>query len=184
MSTFNYIRVSTQSQNTERQLLNVPSDIEFLEKISGKNTEREQLNLMLKIIKSGDVVNVHSMDRLARNTQDLLKLVDFITSKGATITFHKENMTFNSDASNPMNKLMLTMLGAFAEFERNIMLERQREGIAIAKANGKYKGRKSSITEEQLQEMKLDFESDMKKTEIAKKYNLTRARIYQLCSNQ
>jgi len=182
MSTFNYIRVSTQIQNTERQLFDVACDIEFLEKISGKNTEREQLNLMLKIIKVGDVVNVHSMDRLARNTQDLLKLVDDITKKGATIHFHKENMSFNNDSSNPMNKLMLTMLGAFAEFERNIMLERQREGIAIAKSKGKYKGRKSTLSEEQLKEMKIDFNSGMKKTEIAKKYSLTRARIYQLCA--
>ena len=183
MSIFNYIRVSTQIQNTERQLQGVPSDVEFLEKVSGKDKEREQLNLMLKIVKSGDVVNVHSMDRLARNTQNLLEIVEEITGKGAEIKFHKEGMVFNNDENNPFSQLMLTMIGAFSEFERNIMLERQREGIAIAKSKGKYKGRKTVLSDEQLAEMKIDFNSGtMKKTEIAKKYNLTRARIYQLCA--
>ena len=138
---------------------------------------------MLKIVKSGDVVNVHSMDRLARNTQNLLQIVEEITGKGAEIKFHKEGMVFNNDENNPFSQLMLTMIGAFSEFERNIMLERQREGIAIAKSKGKYKGRKTILSDEQLAEMKSDFNSGtMKKTEIAKKYNLTRARIYQLCA--
>jgi DNA invertase Pin-like site-specific DNA recombinase len=87
---------------------------------------------------------------------------------------------FDGNDKNPMNELMLTMLGAFAQFERSIMLERQREGIAIAKAKGKYKGRKSSLTNEQMQEMKVDFNNGMKKTEIAEKYGVTRSYVYQL----
>ena len=180
MNTYNYIRVSTESQNTERQLQGIDYDVEFLEKVSGKDSNREQLTLMLRILKTGDLVNVHSLDRLARNTQDLLKIVDEIITKGASVKFHKENLMFDGNDKNPMNELMLTMLGAFAQFERSIMLERQREGIAIAKAKGKYKGRKSSLTNEQMQEMKVDFNNGMKKTEIAEKYGVTRSYVYQL----
>ena len=184
MNTYNYIRVSTEAQNTERQLQDITCDVEFLEKVSGKDINREQLALMLKILKSGDLVNVHSLDRLARNTQDLLKIVDEIIKKGASVKFHKENLVFDGNDKNPMNELMLTMLGAFAQFERSIMLERQREGIAIAKANGKYKGRKSSLTNEQRQGMKVDFNNGMKKTEIAEKYGVTRSYVYQLVKKQ
>jgi DNA invertase Pin-like site-specific DNA recombinase len=180
LNTYNYIRVSTESQNTERQLQGIDYDVEFLEKVSGKDSNREQLTLMLRILKTGDLVNVHSLDRLARNTQDLLKIVDEIITKGASVKFHKENLMFDGNDKNPMNELMLTMLGAFAQFERSIMLERQREGIAIAKAKGKYKGRKSSLTNEQMQEMKVDFNNGMKKTEIAEKYGVTRSYVYQL----
>lgn len=180
MNTYNYIRVSTESQNTERQLQGIDYDVEFLEKVSGKDSNREQLTLMLRILKTGDLVNVYSLDRLARNTQDLLKIVDEIITKGASVKFHKENLMFDGNDKNPMNELMLTMLGAFAQFERSIMLECQREGIAIAKAKGKYKGRKSSLTNEQMQEMKVDFNNGMKKTEIAEKYGVTRSYVYQL----
>ena len=90
---FNYIRVSTTLQNTDRQLLNIPCDREYEDKLSGKDTNRPQLQAMLDNLRSGDVINVHSMDRLARNVQDLLKLIDTILQKGASITFHKENMT-------------------------------------------------------------------------------------------
>ncbi len=184
MNTYNYIRVSTEAQNTERQLQDISCDVAFLEKISGKNTNREELSLMLKILKAGDLVNVHSLDRLARNTQDLLKIVDKIINKGASVKFFKENLLFDGNAKNPMNELMLTMLGAFAQFERSIMLERQREGIAIAKAKGKYKGRQSSLTNQQLDEMVVDFNNGMKKTAISKKYNVTRSYVYQLVKKQ
>ncbi len=185
MNTFNYIRVSTELEGTERQLKDVKYDVEFLEKVSAKNVEGEQLNLMLKIVQAGDLINVDSMDRLARNTQDLLKTVQTITDKGATIFFHKENMRIEGDSKNPMNQVMLTMLGALSDFERNIMLERQREGAAIAKpeskSEGKYKGRKSSLTEEQLNAMKADFNNGVAKTKIAAKYGITRSYVYQLC---
>ena len=114
---FNYKRVSTTDQNTERQLLNVACDREYIEKISGKNTNRPELQAMLLNIRTGDVVNVHSMDRLARNTKDLLNLVEEITNKGAKIVFHKENLIFAPDKQDPYQKMMMTMLGAVAEPE-------------------------------------------------------------------
>ena len=141
---FNYIRVSTIEQNTERQLRDVVCDRIYEEKISGKDTNRPQLQAMLSNIRSGDIINIHEMSRLARNTRDLLNLVEEITSKGATIIFHKENLTFKGDEKqDPYQKMMMTMLGAVAELERSILLERQREGIAIAKSKGKYKGGKN-----------------------------------------
>ena len=94
---FNYIRVSTVEQNTERQLRDVVCDRVYEEKVSGKDTNRPQLQTMLSNIRSGDIINIHEMSRLARNTRDLLNLVEDITSKGATIIFHKENMTFKGD---------------------------------------------------------------------------------------
>ena len=179
---FNYIRVSTTLQNTDRQLLNIPCDREYEDKLSGKDTNRPQLQAMLDNLRSGDVINVHSMDRLARNVQDLLKLIDTILQKGASITFHKENMTFNNNKqTDAFQKLMLTMLGAISEFERAIILERQKEGIAIAKAKGKYKGGKKKLSDQQIQEIKAVVNN--RKTNIstlAKKYNITRQTIYNL----
>ena len=130
---FNYIRVSTTDQNTERQLLDIPCDRAYIEKISGKNTDRPELQAMLLNIRSGDILNIHEMSRLARNTRDLLNLVEEITAKGATIIFHKENLTFKGDGKqDPYQKMMMTMLGAVAELERNLILERQREEIGRA----------------------------------------------------
>lgn len=184
MTVYNYIRVSTITQNTERQLQDVDCAVEFVDKVSGKDRNRPQLEIMLKIIKDGDVINCHSLDRLARNTQDLLSLVKEINDKGCSITFHKEQMTFTNDSNNPMNELMLTLLASFAQFERAILLERTREGVAIAKAKGKYKGRKSKLTKEHLQQMKVDFDAGiMSKPDIAKKYGVTRAYVYQLVKN-
>ena len=107
---FNYKRVSTTDQNTERQLLKVACDREYVEKISGKNTNRPELQAMLLNIRAGDVVNVHSMDRLARNTKDLLNLVEEITNKGAKIVFHKENLIFAPDKQDPYQKMMAQLL--------------------------------------------------------------------------
>ena len=151
---FNYIRVSTVEQNTERQLRDVVCDRVYEEKFSGKDTNRPQLQAMLSNMRSGDIVNIHEMSRLARNTRDLLNLVEDITSKEATIVFHKENLTFKGDGKqNHYQKMMMTMLGAVAELERSILLERQREGIAIAKAKGKYKGGKNKLSDEQVVEL-------------------------------
>lgn len=181
MATYNYIRVSTITQNTERQLKDIPCDIEFLEKVSAKDTKREQLQLMLKIVKPGDLINVHELSRLARNTQDLLTIVDDVVKKGARIKFHKENLTFDGTKQNDgIQKLMLTMLAAFSTFERDIMLARQREGIAIAKEKGKYKGRKARISQEQIEEMKKAFPESKNKSELARQYGITRSYLYQL----
>ena len=175
---FNYKRVSTTDQNTERQLLNIVCDREYVEKISGKNINRPELQAMLLNIRTGDVVNVHSMDRLARNTKDLLNLVEEITNKGAKIVFHKENLIFAPDKQDPYQKMMMTMLGAVAELERNLILERQREGIALAKLKGKYKGGQHKLTNEQAEEIKTLVNNRTPITTIAKQYNVSRRTIY------
>jgi len=177
---FNYLRVSTVLQNTERQLLNVPCDREYIDKASGKDLNRPKFNLMMENLRDGDEVNVHSLDRVGRNTADILQIVHEIKAKKCSIKFHKENLVFDGTKSDLYSDLMLTILAGFATFERSIILERQREGIAIAKEKGKYKGRKVKLTPEQLEFLKVDFNAGMAKTEIAEKYGITRAYVYQL----
>jgi DNA invertase Pin-like site-specific DNA recombinase len=133
-----YVRVSTLDQNTERQLADQTLDRIFTDAASGKDTARPKLAEMIAYVREGDTVIVHAMDRLARNLDDLRALVRTLTAKGVQITFIKENLTFSGD-STPMAQLLLSMMGAFAEFERAIIRERQREGVAIAKAKGAYK---------------------------------------------
>ena len=141
-----YVRVSTVDQNTDRQEEELRlRGIEnfFIDKASGKNTERPALNNLIDFVREGDHVYVCSMDRLARNLKDLLTLVQLLETKKVSITFLQGDITFDAmEKSSSINKLLLSMLGAVAEFERSIILERQREGIAIAKARGVYKGRK------------------------------------------
>lgn len=175
---FNYIRVSTTDQNTERQLLDIPCDRAYIEKISGKDTNRPQLRAMLLNLRAKDVLNVDSMDRLARNTKDLLNLVEEITSKGAKIIFHKENLTFAPNQQDPYQKMMMTMLGAVAELERNLILERQREGIALAKLHGKYKGGQPKLTAQQVEEIKTLVNNRTPITQIARQYNISRRTVY------
>ena len=139
-----YVRVSTVEQHTDRQLAGLSLDRIFIERASGKNAgNRPALNEMISFIRDGDEVYVHSMDRLARNLRDLLSLVEQINAKGVTLHFVTENLSFSPNTeANPMATLMLSLLGAVAQFERSLILERQREGIAKAKARGVYKGRK------------------------------------------
>jgi len=177
---FNYLRVSTIDQNTERQLLNVYCDREYIDKASGKDMERKNFKLMMDNLREGDLVNVHSLDRVGRNTADILELVKQIKAMGCSIKFHKENLTFDGTKSDLYSDLMLTILAAFSQFERNIILERQREGIAVAKAKGVYKGRKAKLSSEQIKLMKADFDAGIAKTKIAEKYGVTRAYVYQL----
>lgn len=136
-----YIRVSSILQNTERQLIGIELDESFTDRCSGKDVNRPQLDACLKYIRKGDTLHVHSIDRLARSLVDLQSLVGQITDKGVTLRFHKENLTFAGDATDPFAVFQLQLLGAVAELERNLLRERQREGIAIAKSKGKYKGR-------------------------------------------
>lgn len=145
MSNIGYIRVSTVEQNTVRQLDGIDLDKVFIEHASGSTKNRDQLIAMLEYMRDGDIVHVHSIDRLARNLSDLKELVNAMIGKGVTVQFHKEAMKFNSDKSDSMSNLMFNILGSFAEFERELMLERQREGIAKAKEQGKYKGRTKSV---------------------------------------
>lgn len=146
-----YIRVSTTDQNTERQLDGVPLDRTFQDKASGKSAERPGLEQMLQFAREGDTVIVHSMDRLARNLDDLRRLVRQMTARGIRIEFIKEGLTFSGETSS-VQQLMLSIMGAFAEFERSLINERQREGIALAKAKGVYKGRKPALTKAQIEE--------------------------------
>lgn len=136
-----YIRVSTIEQNEGRQVQGLKKyniDKWFIEKVSAKDTNRPELQNMLDYAREGDTIYIHSLDRLARSTKDLLEMVEQLQEKGIHLVSNKESI----DTSTPTGKLMLTMIGAIAEFERANLLERQREGIAIAKAKGKFKGRK------------------------------------------
>ena len=137
-----YVRVSSVSQNEERQLVQMKEKgIEkiFLEKVSGKNiTDRKELQNLLEFVREGDTIYIHDFSRIARSVKDLLSIVDYLKQKGVALVSFKENI----DSSTSTGKLMLTMIGAINEFERENILERQQEGITLAKLNGKYKGRK------------------------------------------
>ena len=136
-----YVRVSTVEQNEARQveaLKECNIDKWFTEKVSAKNTNRPKLMEMIDFARQGDTIYIHDFSRLARNTKDLLEIVELLNKKGVHLISNKEKM----DTSTPTGKLYLTVIGAINEFERANLLERQREGIAIAKKNGKYKGRK------------------------------------------
>lgn len=134
-----YVRVSTVEQNEDRQLEALKKyniDKWYTEKVSGKDTNRPQLKAMLDYVREGDTIYIHDFSRLARSTKDLLDIVEELERKNVHLVSNKENI----DTSTPAGKLMLTMIGAIAEFERANLLERQREGIAIAKQKGMYKG--------------------------------------------
>jgi len=173
-----YLRVSTLLQNTARQLEGVALDRVFEDKASGKNTARPQLEACLNHLRSGDTLHIHSLDRLARNLDDLRKIIKELTGRGVVVKSHKENLIFNGEDS-PMANLLLSMLGAVAEFERSIILERQREGIAIAKAAGAYKGGKKKMTEEQAQEIRRRADAGEKKAALAREFGISRETLYQ-----
>lgn len=173
-----YIRVSSIDQNTVRQLDGISLDKVFTEKLSGKSIERPILQECITYIRSGDTLFVHSIDRLARNAKDLLNLVEQLLVKQVTVIFVKNNLTFSSDTKDHMAKLQLTMLAAFAEFERALIRERQREGIAIAKSNGKYSGRRK-ITDAALAEARVRTAAGEPLSTVAKSLNLSRQSLYQ-----
>ena len=174
-----YVRVSSQDQNTERQLDGIELDKLFEDHCSGKDINRPGLTAMLDYIREGDTLYVHSMDRLARNTVDLLQLVERLTTNGVSVVFTKQNLTFSGEAS-PMNMLLLTMLGAMAQFERALIRERQAEGIAIAKAKGKYKGGKPKLNGAQVRELRLRAaDPAISKAALAREYGISRATLYQ-----
>ena len=174
-----YIRVSSFDQNPERQLEGVQLDRTFMDKASGKDTKRPQLKAMLEFIREGDMVIVHSMDRLARNLDDLRRMVQDLTAKGISVQFISENLVFSSDKSNHASNLMLSVMGAFAEFERAIIKERQREGIELAKKRGVYKGRKKSLSVDQIAHLKQRAVSGESKTKLANEFGISRETIYQ-----
>lgn len=174
-----YVRVSSVDQNTDRQLDGVEVDRMFTDKASGKNTDRPQLAAALDYVRDGDTLIVHSMDRLARNTEDLLRIVRELTDKQVSVEFVKERLTFNGHGDDPMAHLMMTMLGGFAQFERSLIRERQREGIAIAKEKGVYRGRKPSLTSEQIKTLTSRAAAGEKKAVLAREYGISRETLYQ-----
>ncbi|MBF9519546.1 recombinase family protein [Mycobacteroides chelonae] len=172
-----YERVSTLEQSTDRQLVGIEVDRTFTDKASGKSTDRPALAEALRYLRDGDTFVIHSMDRLARNLEDLRRTVRELTGRGVRVEFVKEGMTFTGEDS-PMNTLLLSMLGAVAEFERALILERQREGIALAKAKGVYKGRKAKLTEDQAAELRARLSKGESATKLAAEYGVSRQSVY------
>ena len=173
-----YVRVSSFDQNPERQLEQSQVDKVFTDKASGKDTRRPRLDTLLTFVREGDTVVVHSMDRLARNLDDLRRLVQKLTKRGVRIEFVKESLTFTGEDS-PMASLMLSVMGAFAEFERALIRERQREGIALAKQRGAYRGRKKALSPEQVADLRQRAAAGEQKAKLAREFGVSRETLYQ-----
>jgi DNA invertase Pin-like site-specific DNA recombinase len=173
-----YIRVSTLDQQSGRQLEGLEFDRTFVDHASGKDAERPQLEELLNFVRSGDTVVVHSMDRLARNLDDLRRIVQTLTGKGVRIEFVKELLTFTGEDS-PMSSLMLSVMGAFAEFERSLIKERQREGIALAKKRGAYRGRKKALSPQDVAELRQRVAAGISKAQVAREAGISRQTLYQ-----
>ena len=165
-----YVRVSSGDQNTVRQLGGIEVDRVFTDKASGKDAARPKLEELIAFVREGDTVLVHSMDRLARNLDDLRRLVRTLTGKGVKVEFVKESLAFTGEDS-PMATLLLSVMGAFAEFERALILERQREGIAVAKTLGVYTGRKPALTVERAA-------AGERKAALAREFGISRETVY------
>lgn len=173
-----YIRVSTYEQNPERQLENLKLDRVFTDSASGKDINRPQLDELLKFVRIGDTVVVHSMDRLARNLDDLRRIVQSLTIREVRVEFIKEGLTFTGEDT-PIATLMLSVMGAFAEFERSLIRERQREGIELAKKRGAYRGRKKALSSDQVSDLKKRVASGVTKSQVARDFSISRETLYQ-----
>ena len=174
-----YIRVSTLYQDTERQLDGVHLDKVFTDKVSAKDAKRPALGECLDYLRAEDTLHIHSIDRLARNLRDLQDIVSGLVDRGIHVRFEKEGLDLKANGkANPMTKLMLHMMGAFAEFERELILERQREGIELAKKAGKYKGRKRSLDEDQGKELVRRALAGESKAALAREFGVSRQVVY------
>ena len=175
-----YRRVSSVDQNTARQLDGAVLNKVFEDKASGKDTARPALQAALEFCREGDTLVVHSMDRLARNLGDLLNLVKELTGRGVTVEFlHPKPMTFTGGDS-PLDQMLLGVLGAVAQFERAMILERQREGIQLAKLAGKYKGRKKTLSASQVTELRARVTAGTtSKAALAREFGISRETLYQ-----
>lgn len=178
-----YIRVSTVDQNTSRQLDGVELDKTFTDRASGKDVNRPQLQAALDYLREGDVFLIHSMDRLARNVDDLRRIVNTLTERGVQVQFLKEGLSFTGEDS-AVSKLLLNVMASFAEFERSLLKERQKEGIALAKKAGAYKGRKRSLSSEQAIHIRERIASGEKKAAIAREFKISRETLYTYLSRQ
>src|SRR5215470_11448804 len=173
-----YVRVSTLDQRTERQLDQTLVDRTYTDQVSGKDTLRPQLTALLTFVREGDTVVVHSMDRLARNLEDLRRLVRELTARGVRVEFVKEGLTFTGEDT-PMATLLLSVMGAFAEFERALIRERQREGIALAKQRGVYRGRKKALAPSQVTALRARAAAGEPKASLARTFGISRETLYQ-----
>src|SRR5918912_1274275 len=167
-----YVRVSSFDQNEARQLEHLDADRVFTDKASGKDADRPQLRELIAYAREGDTIVVHSMDRLARNVDDLRRIVQQQTRRGVRVQFIKENLTFTGDAS-PMADLMLSVLGAVAQFERDLIRERQREGIALAKQRGAYRGRRKALNDEKAADLRRRIAAGEKKSALAREFGIS-----------
>ena len=173
-----YLRVSSLDQSPDRQLEGVELDRVFTDRASGKDVLRPQLQELVNFVREGDTVVVHSLDRLARNLDDLRRLVQNLTSRGIAVQFVTEQLTFTGEDS-PMANFLLSVMGAFAEFERALIRERQREGIALAKQRGAYRGRKKSLNPDQLDRLAQRAAAGAPKAVLAREFGISRETVYQ-----
>ena len=176
-----YVRVSTVEQNEARQLEALEKyDIEkwFIEKVSGKDTNRPKLQEMLDFVREGDIIYIHDFSRLARSTKDLLEMIEQLEQKKVSLVSNKENL----DTSTPTGKLLVTMIAAINEFERQNLLERQKEGIEIAKREGKFKGGQvKKIDEATFSKYYAEYKlRKINKSQLAEKLNVSRPTLYKL----
>jgi len=184
MADVGYIRVSSLDQNTDRQLVGVDLGKVFEDKASAADTKRPQLTACLEYVREGDTIHVHSIDRLARNLQDLLRLLDMFAGKGVTVQFHKERLTFSPGKNDPFQSLQLQIIGAVAQFERALIKERQREGIAKAKSKGKHLGRERKLAPELEQTMRQRAEAGEEKKALALEFGVSRQTLYRVLSRE
>ena len=172
-----YTRLSSLDQNDARQLEGLDLDRRFLDKLSGKGIARPQLEAMLSFIRDGDTLVCHSMDRLGRSNEDLLRLVRELSERGVRIEFLKENLIITGDDT-PWEKLVVGIFAAFSQFERELGRERQREGIAIAKREGKYKGRAPALASARAEELRSRVAAGEGKAALAREFGIDRKTVY------
>ena len=178
MAEIGYIRVSSASQHTERQLAGLALDKTFEEKASARDVDhRPQLHLCIDYVRDGDTLHIHSIDRLARNLRDLLALIEALIKKRCSVHFHKENLIFTGD-DNPLQRLQMQIMGAVAEFERALIRERQREGIAAARSAGKTLGRSRVLTPGQVADAVASIAAGTSKASVARQLGVSRQTLY------
>jgi DNA invertase Pin-like site-specific DNA recombinase len=178
--TVGYVRVSSADQNRARQLESIGQvDRVFEDKVSGgSRNDRKGLADCISYLRDGDLLRVASMDRLARSLVDLQQIVDEIVTKGGSVHFVKENQTYTAETNESLSRLLLQILGAFAEFERNLIRERQAEGIRIAKAAGKYRGRARALDDAQVATARRLLSEGVPKTRVAAALSIDRSTLY------
>lgn len=179
-----YRRVSTTDQSTDRQLEGIKLDHVFTDKMSGKDMERPELQSMIAYVRKGDHIYVHELSRLGRSVIDLHQIVKQLLEKDVSITFVKEKMDYQpGKKTDPVQELMFGMLASFAQFERSLIKQRQKEGIAIAKAKGKHLGRPILLNDSQREQLRAKRSEGATPTVLAKEFGVSRATIYNVLAS-